>query len=298
MEEKRYAVIDIGSNSIRYQDQSSDAKTGVTTRLGSGLAATGRLDEARMKETVSVIAAMAERAREGGFTPLAYATSAVRDCSNRAEFLNRVYAASGVMPDVLSGEREAEYAFRAAAFPGGGLVDIGGASMQLVTGNYRQSFPIGCVRGRDIALFKTGAADCDDGFPSQREAIRRRVRALTLGILPEKACFERCVGVGGTITTLGALALDLTAYDKRIVHGKTLTRAKLEELIDLLLTLGEARRGVPLLKNRHDVILYGAAILAAAMDLLEIQELTVSTRDGLDGYLEAAVSGLLPGPDK
>ncbi len=42
------------------------------------------------------------------------------------------------------------------------------------------------------------------------------------------------------------------------------------------------------------MILYGAAILAKAMDLNGIDVLTVSTRDGLEGYLEAVKSGEAP----
>lgn len=294
--EKRYAVIDIGSNSIRYMPDGGDNKLTVTTRLGSGLASTGRLGGETMTRSVRVIAAMADNARHAGFTPVAYATSAVRDAENREEFLEKVYASSRVMPDVLSGEREAEYAFRAATGGRGGLIDIGGASMQLVTASFRRSFPIGCVRGRDIALSRTGSRDCDDDFPSQRAVIGTYIGGLTCGknALPEEGTMLPCTGVGGSITTLGALAQGLDTFDKRRVHGKKLTRETLEELIGVLGLLGKKRRNHPLLTIRHDVILYGAAILAKAMDLNGIDVLTVSTRDGLEGYLEAVKSGEAP----
>ncbi len=294
--EKRYAVIDIGSNSIRYMPEGGENPLTVTTRLGSGLAATGRLSGETMERSVRVIAAMADNARHAGLTPVAYATSAVRDAENRDEFLQKVRSASRVTPDVLSGEREAEYAFRAATGGRGGLIDIGGASMQLVTASFRRSYPVGCVRGRDIALSKTGAADCDDGFPAQRDAIGEYIDRLTSeeNALPPAGTLLPCRGVGGSITTLGALAQGLDVYDKRFVHGKKLTRETLEELIGVLLLLGKRRKFHPLLKVRHDVILYGAAILAKAMDLTGVGELTVSTRDGLEGYLEAVRSGEAP----
>lgn len=291
--EKRYAVIDIGSNSIRYMTEDGDNALTVMTRLGSGLAATGRLAGDTMARSVRVIAAMADNARHAGYTPVAYATSAVRDAENRAEFLEKVYAESRVMPDVLSGEREAEYAFRAATRGRGGLIDIGGASMQLVTADFRRSYPVGCVRARDIALSKTGCRDCDDDFPAQRKAIEEYIDGLVAekSALPEAGSLIPCVGVGGSITTLGALAQGLDVYDKSRVHGKVLTRMALEELIGVLIALGETRRFHPLLRVRHDVILYGAAILAKAMDLNSIEKLTVSTRDGLSGYLEAVKRG-------
>ena len=286
----RFACIDIGSNSIRYMTEDDDRKLTVTTRLGSGLAETGKLAESAMRRSIRVIAAMADNARHAGYIPVAYATSAVRDAANREEFLARVYEASRVMPDVLSGEREAEYAYTAATNGVGGLIDIGGASMQLVTANFRRSYPIGCVRGRDIALTATGCRDCDDDFPRQREAIGAHIDGLTAGPggLPVNGTMLPAIGVGGTITTLGALAQGLNVYDKSRVHGRELTRTKLEELIAVLRALGANRRNHPLLRIRHDVILYGAAILAKAMDLNGIEKLTVSTRDGIEGYLEAA----------
>lgn len=293
MTDKRFAVIDIGSNSIRYMDESSAGKLTVTTRLGSFLAETGRLDEARMAHSIRVIAAMANNARHAGFTPVAYATSAVRDCSNQQEFLERVLAASGVKVDVLSGEREAEYAFCAAVNGKGGLIDIGGASMQFVTADFRRSYPVGCVRGRDIAQGRTGSSSCDENYPAQRDALCEYIDSLFVGegTLPDAETMRPTVGVGGTITTLGALVKDLAAYDKSHVHGTVLERERLEELIVLLSKMGEKRREHPLLRVRHDVILYGAAILAKAMDTLFIERLTVSCRDGLEGYLDAAVRG-------
>ena len=47
------AVIDIGSNSIRYAAGRNGKKLVITTRLGSGLAQTGRLDEERMEKKSS-----------------------------------------------------------------------------------------------------------------------------------------------------------------------------------------------------------------------------------------------------
>ena len=55
---------------------------------------------------------------------------------------------------------------------------------------------------------------------------------------------------------------------------------------DELSGLGERRRLDPMLKARHDVILYGAAILEAVMDGANIPEISVSTRDGMEGYLD------------
>ena len=88
----KYAVIDIGSNSIRYgeeHDGSFPRKEVYTTRLGSGLNSTGRLADDTMEKSIAVIKELASRAKGNGLIPRAYATSAVRDASNGRDFADR-----------------------------------------------------------------------------------------------------------------------------------------------------------------------------------------------------------------
>ena len=279
----RYAIIDIGSNSIRFRRPDERNKLVVTTRLGEGIAENGMLREANMDRSIKVVRAMAANARHMGFVPAAYATSAVRDAKNQSEFVNRVFEACGVRVDVLSGEREAEYAFRAAAEPNGGLIDIGGASFQLVAEGFRMSFPMGCVRGRDIAQSKANVRSCDECWQKQQSIIRDEVAGLLR--LP-RIRIDSWVGVGGTITSLAAVKLRLETFDIERVDSTRLTHDDIIDLIDELSGLGERRRLDPMLKARHDVILYGAAILEAVMDGANIPEVSVSTRDGMEGYLD------------
>lgn len=279
----KYAIIDIGSNSIRYMEEDRSCRKTITTRLGSGLAKTGMISAESLKRSVSVIAALADDARHAGYIPEAYATSAVRDCKNREEVLKAIYEASGVMPRVLTGEEEADFAFSAAVQPSEkGLIDIGGASTEIVTRDFSRSFPVGCVRGRDIALMETGAENCDDNWPAQRKTLEDYMDKLFDFPNPD---FSPCVGVGGSITTLAALNLKLSGFEPKQVHNSVLTRPALEEEISLLCRLGDKRREHPILKKRHDVILYGAALLAYLMDRFKLDSLRVSLRDGMDGYL-------------
>lgn len=283
----KYAIIDIGSNSIRYMVQGSTEKLVITTRLGSGLAATGNLQRENMERSISVITALANNARHAGFFPVAYATSAVRDAGNQKEFLAAVFKSCGIFPDVLSGEREALYAYNAAAGASKGLIDIGGASMQLISDGIGKSFPIGCVRGHDIALSETSYSDCDENFHIQRMKLEEYMDEI---VKTPSSPLSNWMGVGGSITTLAALKLGITEFNVNIVDNTVLNRQDIESLIDFLLTLGKERRTHPLLKKRHDVILYGAAILAKAMDMLGISFITVSTRDGMEGYLNYIIN--------
>lgn len=75
MDQTGIAVIDIGSNSIRYLGRAPE-KHLMTTRLAEGLVSTGVLSEAAMARSIAAITAFVQDARAEGLTPCAYATSA------------------------------------------------------------------------------------------------------------------------------------------------------------------------------------------------------------------------------
>lgn len=280
-------VIDIGSNSIRYMHAAVtnqhvtavERKQLITTRLAQGLDESGRLSEDAMRRSLDAIQSFADISREKATQHLfAYATSAVRDALNGEYFCARILEQTGVRVDVLSGVQEAKLAYiGAVGCSGGGLIDIGGGSAQVMTDSVSFSFPIGCVR-------------VQDKFAQLFYGKMRQELSLWL----DSCCTElssirqpRWTGVGGTITTLAALTAGLTEYDPAVVAQQTITTEILDVLLTKLDTMGEARRLHPLLKDRHDVILCGGGVLAELMRIMDIQELAVSDADGMEGYLLA-----------
>ena len=119
----RLAAIDVGSNTIRLtvaevQDDDSyrilDEEREMV-RLGEKLDRTGRLSEAAIERALAAIGKM--KAIADGFktTELrAIATSAVREASNGRGFIREVSRQHKVRVDVISGEEEAQLAFRSA----------------------------------------------------------------------------------------------------------------------------------------------------------------------------------------
>ena len=280
------AVIDIGSNSIRYFCATA-AQQGVavfapkqliTTRLAEGILMDGALQDAAIERSIAAIEAFLVLAREQGAKAVyAYATSAVRDAKNRGAFLERVRARCGLAVDVLSGEEEARLAYLGATgHLGGGLIDIGGGSAQAITPDRAYSFPIGCVRAKDLC-----SAYKPEEYPAVIQGWLDRTIQHALSGMEQ----PRWTGVGGTITTLGALEAGLTAYDSLRVNAQTLTPKSVGTLYETLLDMGEARKEHPLLLARHDIILFGALILLELMRRLDIRALHVSDADGMEGYL-------------
>ena len=135
----RVAAIDCGTNTIRLLIADARASSGGAVRLvplvrlneivrlGQGVDRTGRLDEAALERTLAVVADYAGRCRELGAQSVRFvATSATRDASNRAVFVEGVRELLGVEPEVVSGQEEARLSFAGSllgadgggAFPG------------------------------------------------------------------------------------------------------------------------------------------------------------------------------------
>ena len=283
---KPVAILDVGSNSVRFallcrgEDGAFFVPDGrqdiCTTRLGKGLDKTGRLSPEAMAATVAACGRFCDRARASGAPAFAYATSAVRDAENRQELLDALKAAC---PDLgvylLSGQEEGRLAYRGAmGGQEGTLLDIGGGSAQVVTPSWAASFPTGCVRAQDICP--------EDELVRMRDTIYAWLNQRVS--LPGSAAAP-FFGVGGTITTLGALLLQQSRYDGSQLAALRLTPELLNALLQRLWAMGDERRAQhPLLIRRHDVILQGGLILSWFMEALHIKALTPTDRGGMEGF--------------
>jgi hypothetical protein len=100
----RYAAVDIGSNSLRMLAAEISpghpprqlAEERIVTRLGEGVFRDGAISARSFDELIVALTRMAETYRGLDVAGVrAVATSAVRDASNQAEFLERAAAALG-----------------------------------------------------------------------------------------------------------------------------------------------------------------------------------------------------------
>ena len=280
------AILDIGSNSVRFALLERDdggaffvpggRKEIATTRLGKGLDQTGRLSEGAMEATVAACLRFCDKAEAAEAPAYAYATSAVRDAVNRQELLDALKAACPNMGIyLLSGEEEGRLAYRGAmGGQAGTLIDIGGGSAQVVTPQWSVSFPTGCVRAQDLCP--------EDTLVRMRDTIYAWLSDRVSLPGPAEAPF---FGVGGTITTLGALLLQQERFDGSQLATLRITPELLEALLLRLSALGDEQRAkMPLLVRRHDVILQGGLILSWFMENLPVKALTPTDRGGMEGF--------------
>jgi exopolyphosphatase/guanosine-5'-triphosphate,3'-diphosphate pyrophosphatase len=97
---------------------------------------------------------------------------------------------------------------------------------------------------------------------------------------------EVLVGTAGTVTTLAAIDGDVYPYDPEIIHGRSLTFKRVEELLEDLKNKSLPERSAirAIEKGREDLIIVGGALVLETMRVFECNLLMVSEhglREGL-----------------
>ena len=290
------AAIDCGTNSTRLLV--TDGSRAVErlmriTRLGEGVDGTGRLSPDAIARTVSVLREFRSAMDRDGVSAVRMsATSAVRDASNREQFMAAAEDVVGIRPEVLSGMEEGRLAFAGATSeldPSNGpflVVDIGGGSTELVVGRDEpvgvESMDVGCVRITEKFLHHDPPRpeELSDALMEVRDQLEDAVRAV-----PELNDAQQMIGLAGTVTTVAAVELGLTEYDRDRIHHFWLTRAAAEDVFRTLATESRAARlGNPGLEEaRADVIVGGCVVLVAVLRYFDLSGCLVSESDILDG---------------
>lgn len=202
------------------------------------------------------------------------ATSAVRDASNRKEFLQLVKQRTGWNVHLLSGSEEAETTYMGAlsvledrADKSNLILDIGGGSTELAFGNGYEldsavSIDMGSVRFTE-RFFK-------DNPPSKGQISKteKEIRCLLNSQQVPEGKFD-LIGVAGTITSIAAIELELKDYDVDRLNGYHLEKSTVNRFIEKFSKTKwqEIENKYPLfLKGRGEVVLAGILILREVME--------------------------------
>jgi exopolyphosphatase/guanosine-5'-triphosphate,3'-diphosphate pyrophosphatase len=309
------AVIDIGTNSVKLlvadivQGRVDPLYEGSEqTRLGAGFYETHRLLSDAIAKTAEAVRAFVDNAQRFGPETLhIIATSAARDAVNQSELIAAIRNATHKDLTVISGEKEADWAFNGVASDPLLaqqpllVMDIGGGSTEFIVGSKGQrragrSFQIGSVR----LLEKFPASD--PPTDSERENclgwLRNFFAQEIQPFLREHlgAAQPTLVITGGSASILGRLKWKLLHYDRDKIEGTVLTARELADQTAQLWSLPlETRKRLPgMAAGRADVIIMGAAILEAATEALHFSAARISTRGLRYGaLLQAEKSGSL-----
>ena len=292
----RIAAIGIGSNSLRMLVADVDLtgkKLRRVVRERKGLRVFAALDEKRniseemIRSASESVLEFVEQARRLSSEKIhIFATSAVRDAQNQQVLASVILNATGIELHICSGELEAKLSFLGAAGRGrSGMIDIGGGSTEIVIGQEQQ---------QDYAVsLQLGAVRLHRMKPIASVEDVRRVILLAeteLANIQEKVQASgslQWVGVGGTLTTLSALAQNVAWTDKEKIHGYVLTQEKVRRCMEWIAPMPIVQRQnlKGLHPQRADIVVHGMAVLCACMTQLSIEDITVSEYGNLEGYL-------------
>jgi exopolyphosphatase/guanosine-5'-triphosphate,3'-diphosphate pyrophosphatase len=301
-----------------------------SVQLGLGLEASGRLSNASMQRTISALKICRKKIAKHEVRRMRLvATEACRRAQNGRQFINAVTRETGLKLEVIEPEEEARLAVISCAPLVSTkteqllVVDIGGGSTELVWIDLSKVPKV--ERQRAIMRLHTGfKPDPNSPFPAAHvvDWISVPLGVATLrdqfdDVTDDAARFAlmswffeenladfspyeseqtregfQIIGTSGTVTTVAASHLGLKRYDRSKVDGLRMTSDQIDKVIRDYLDLGpEGRRKDPRIgRDRHALIMSGAAILQALLRVWPTDRLSVADRGLREGLLYAQMS--------
>lgn len=298
-----------------------------TVQLGVGLEASGRLSRASMGRTIQALRICQKKIEKHQVRRMRLvATEACRRAKNARDFIRQVRRETGLPLEIIAPEDEARFAVISCAplvSPTTDqllVVDIGGGSTELVWIDLSDVTPAerpraimrlhagfkpqgpGAARVVDWISVPLGVATLKDQFADVEDDAARF--ALMSWFFEENlASFSpynadnprsgfQIIGTSGTVTTVAASFLGLRRYDRAKVDGLRMSSDQIDTVIRDYLALGpEGRRNDPRIgRDRHSLIMSGAAILQALMRVWPTDRLSVADRGLREGLLYAQMS--------
>lgn len=298
-------------------------------QLGTGLEGSGKLSRSSMNRTIAAMRICKQKLERHGVKRMRLvATEACRRARNGKHFASQVQRETGLKLEIIKAEEEARLAVVSCAPLVSTkteqllVMDIGGGSTELVwidlskvpprerprslmrlhAGFTSDPGPFAAAKVVDWISVPLGVATLRDQFSDVEDDAARF--ALMSWFFEEnlsdfspyaseqaKENFQ-IIGTSGTVTTVAASHLGLKRYDRTKVDGLRMTSGQIDTVIRKYLNLGpDGRRSDPRIgRDRHALIMSGAAILQALMRIWPTDRLSVADRGLREGLLYAQMS--------
>lgn len=293
---ERYAIIDLGSNSVRMNivhvnkdgsytllDQAKEM-----VRLSEDMGEEKTLKAEPMRRTIEALKLLKKLsiAYEADHV-YALATAAVRMAANQEEFLQLVRDEVGFEFIVLSGEEEAYYDYigviNTVDIDNCLIVDIGGGSTELIWVENREhraavSLPIGSV-----VLTENYVNSDKKGIDLAMDAIKGHMKSIpwlkNLKGIP-------VVGLGGVIRTLAKVDRHQNNLQALYLHNYRIPRKFCDRMFNKILSTepSDLSKVNGINKKRADIMAGGILPIKMIMETLEAEELIISGNGLRDGW--------------
>jgi len=281
-------------------------------RLGKGVDSNRHILPGSIEKAIAILNEYKAISHENNSESIkATATSFIRDSHNKDEFINAIRSNTGIEIEILPGEDEARWTFWGGVYDKFQInsseqvvtIDIGGGSTEITTAplnppeggkkkltfkeeritinnNYLLSLPI---KGKSIDV---GSVRLNEKFLNSHPPVYSQIANAehfineNLNKLEFDIKGSKMVGVAGTITTLGAMKLELDTFIAEKVDGLTLSIDEIEHMLNKLSTMSleEIYAMGNYMEGRADIILPGTLILKCFMNKFGFDKILVSTR--------------------
>ncbi|MCW6507521.1 Ppx/GppA family phosphatase [Lichenifustis flavocetrariae] len=296
-QQNHYAIIDIGSNSVRLvvYDQLGRAplprfNEKSLCRLGEGLAQTGAIAPENFGRTVEALRRFRAIADAMGVSRTdVIATEAIRRATNGPELVRLIEAETGLKIRVLSGAEEARFAALGVVsgfFRPVGLVgDMGGGSLEVAealddtVGDRWVSLPLGALPVEALLAEGLGAA-------------KSRIDAMLKTELPPSLTKPTFYPVGGGWRALARVHMMSVGAPIHVVHGYTVAPDELRDFARQLYRMSPdqlaALPGMP--TRRVRTVPAAALLLDRVLKRLDPDIVTFSALGLREGWLYSQLS--------
>lgn len=297
MEQEKYAIIDIGSNTIRLVIYTRD-KSGRFTesenvkavaRLRNYLNEDNVLEREGIDILVKTLKSFQEVTRHHQLKAIkCVATAAVRQAENQDEIMKAVESETDFHIRILSEFEEANYGYLAVVnstpFTSGITVDIGGGSTEITYFKDRQliyfySFPFGALSLKQ--QFIQGDTPTKGELRELRSFLKEQFDQLEW--LADKRL--PLIGIGGSARNMAQIHQEHIEYPLTGVHQYRMSKDDVEEMNDLLKSLefSDLQRLEGLSKDRADIIIPAIEVFRYLMELIDTEEFALSRKGLRDG---------------
>jgi len=303
----RKTVIDIGTNTIlmliaEYDIKTSSVKTIVdiqrVPRLGKGVDSNRNILPESIEKAIDILNEYKQISAEYNSNSItATATSFIRDSNNKAEFIKAVKDDTEIEIEILSGNDEAKWTFIGGVYDklshGDAkkitTIDIGGGSTEITIGTVSRlaidsknineipltgkSMDIGSVRINE--KFLSSHPPSYENIIQAEQFINEHLKQIDFDISG-----SNLIGVAGTVTTLGAIKLELSKFEADKVDNLVISIDEIEHILSALtpLSLEELYLMGDYMTGRADIVIPGILILKCFMRKFGFDNVTVSTK--------------------
>lgn len=308
MIEKKYAAIDLGTNSCRLMIADDSGKclyrNSIPTKLGEGLYAEKCFTPAAVERGLQAFDVYAGIMKEYEVeTYRAIATASCRMAKNGADFVKKVEERTGIKLEVIDGVEEARLNLKGAllnapTFAKYAVVyDLGGGSTEISLATnennprilHTVSVPWG---GRNAAeAFELESYNPERTFRLAGEIKKYADDFVSKARLTECKSKSCLLATSSTPLRLIALAEQWESYDRFKADGKTISCSALDEAVERVYHMSPAERlSSPCIgENRAPIFVAACVIFKTIYDVLGFDELTASLKSAQDGIIRELI---------